>query len=169
MRVVKLIGVALGALICANCSGVDANVKAAQAPVTTTTTDASGVSTTVTVKPDPVQVAVNFKVADLQAAEKMALAQTPPDTTAARCYEALIPFVQQVSTKLTAPSQIAGGFSAFQAARNGSTLVKEGLAGTLIPPEINDACAPLVLDAAATLLMLEARAGLVAASFAVVP
>ena len=105
---------------------------------------------------DPLASLKSFTVADLQSALSDAQAQTPPDQTAANCYQALIPLVQSQSTN-PLPST-AGAFSAFQKARDVGSLVQAG-----IPAGLNIACAPLVLDTQQTL----AKLGIIAAGGAV--
>lgn len=98
---------------------------------------------------NPLQALQSFTVTDLQAAD--ADAATHGDTLAHTCYAALIPAVQDA--QVTAP-QLKGAFSAFQASRDAATLVQAG-----IPQNINVACAPLVLDASATVVGLAAKLG----------
>ena len=105
---------------------------------------------------NPTAALTAFTVADLQAAQADALAQTPPDTVAANCYAALIPVVQGALAQAGAVGTgIKGGFSAFQKARDGVKLAQGG-----IPSSLNVACAPLVLDAANTVIGIAAKVGI---------
>ncbi len=105
---------------------------------------------------DPIKALQAFTVEDLQAALADASAQTPPDTTAATCYAALIPVVQ-TNVKNPLPAGV-GGFQAFQKARDliaNANEVKANLTGGAL----NTACAPLVLSAQNTILMLATKVG----------
>lgn len=122
---------------------------------------------------DPLKVIQAFTVSDLDAALADASMPVSPlpvacnagmfktqdgtpcvsDPTAAACYGALIPYVQ-ANIKNPLPTQL-GLFLAFQKARDLKTVINGG-----IPAAINDACAPLVLDAANTVIGLGAKVGL---------
>lgn len=117
--------------------------------VSVTTGGASGASAT------SAQTALQqFTVTDLQAA--LADATAHNDTVAATCYTALIPAVQNLPSLLPA-ARPKGGFSAFQAARDGINGLT-GLPGQL--KALNVPCAPLVLDAETTIVGLGAKVGL---------
>ncbi len=105
---------------------------------------------------DPISALRSFTVDDLTAAKADADAQNPPDVTASRCYEALFPVVSQAAGDPLPKS--LGAFQAFQKARdlaNAGDRIRAGLTGG----PINDACAPLVLSARNTVLMLAASVG----------
>ena len=101
---------------------------------------------------NPITVLQTFTVADLQAAQADALAQTPPDTTAANCYSALIPIVQS-----GASNPLPKGLGGFQLLQKGRDL-KAAIANLQSPngplASLNQACAPLVLDTQNTLIQL---------------
>lgn len=99
---------------------------------------------------DPLAVVQAFTVSDLQAA--LADAQQVGDTVAAACYTVLIPYVQ-ANVKNPLPGQL-GAFIAFQKARDLQSTINAG-----VPSQINVACAPLVLDAANTVIGLGAKVG----------
>lgn len=108
---------------------------------------------------NPIALLQQFSVADLQAALADANAQTPPDTTAAPCYTALIAIVQSpIANPLPAGP---GVFQALQKARD----AKANLAAILSPTGplqgLNIACAPLVMSVNNTLLALGVTTGLV--------
>lgn len=100
---------------------------------------------------DPLAVVQAFTVSDLQAA--LADAQQVGDTVAAACYMVLIPYVQ-ANVKNPLPGQL-GAFIAFQKARDLQSTINAG-----VPSQINVACAPLVLDAANTVIGLGAKVGI---------
>jgi hypothetical protein len=109
---------------------------------------------------NPLLVLQQFTVADLQAALKDAQSQTPPDTTAASCYTALIPFVQsQAQNPLPAG---AGIFQALQKARDAKAYLANIQSPTGPLAGLNQACAPLVLDVQNTLLTLGVSVGVIA-------
>ena len=109
---------------------------------------------------NPLAVLQQFTVADLQAALADAKAQTPPDTVAANCYTALIPFVQsQVQNPL--PSG-AGVFQALQKARDAKAYLANIPSPTGPLAGLNIACAPLVLDVQSTLVTLGISVGVIA-------
>jgi hypothetical protein len=112
------------------------------------------------VQQNPLVVLQQFTVADLQAALADAKAQTPPDTVAATCYAALIPFVQsQVQNPLPAG---AGAFQALQKARDAKAYLANIQSPTGPLAGLNSACAPLVLDVQNTLLTLGISVGVIA-------
>ena len=109
---------------------------------------------------NPLLVLQQFTVADLQAALKDAQSQTPPDTTSANCYTALIPFVQQ-QTQDPLPAG-AGIFQALQKARDAKAYLANIQSPTGPLAGLNQACAPLVLDVQNTLLTLGVQVGVLA-------
>jgi hypothetical protein len=116
--------------------------------------------TVVQAQQNPLIVLQRFTVADLQAALADAQAQTPPDTVAANCYTALIPFVQsQVENPL--PSG-AGAFQALQKARDAKAYLANIQSPTGPLAGLNTACAPLVLDVQNTLVTLGISIGVIA-------
>ena len=109
---------------------------------------------------NPLVVLQRFTVQDLQAALADAQAQTPPDTVAANCYTAMIPFVQsQVQNPL--PSG-AGAFQALQKARDAKAYLANIQSPTGPLAGLNIACAPLILDVQNTLLTLGVSVGVIA-------
>jgi hypothetical protein len=103
-----------------------------------------------------------FTVADLQTALADAQAQTPPDTTSALCYTALIPIVEAgVNNPLPAG---LGVFQALQKARDAKALLANIQSPNGPLAALNIACAPLVLDAQNTLIQLGIVGGTVAAT-----
>ena len=172
---------ALNALTgCADAAGTPVQAAAARAAIHTPKALARAyVATTAAPKAaastssDPIAVVQQFTVADLQNA--LADAATPlspvpagctagllltatgaacvTDPTAAACYTALIPYVQANAVN-PLPTKL-GAFLAFQKARDLKTLINQG-----IPAGINNACAPLVLDAANTIVGLAAKIGM---------
>lgn len=105
---------------------------------------------------DPIAALQTFTVSDLQAALADAQGQTPPDTTAATCYAALIPIV---SSNVQNPLPTTkGAFILFQKGRDliaNANAIKSDLTGGAL----NTACAPLVLSAENTIIMLAAQVG----------
>jgi hypothetical protein len=126
--------VCAAAFALAACSGIRGNLDAARA---------AGAG-------DPAQTIARFALGDLQAA--LADARAHDDAVAAPCWAALIPLVEQYAARRP-DAGIAGGFSAFQRARD---LVGAGNRG--VPDALKLACAPVVLDTQATI----ARLGLIA-------
>jgi hypothetical protein len=111
---------------------------------------------------NPVALLQKFTVDDLTAALADALAQSPPDTTAADCYTALIPIVQSgVSNPL--PTGV-GAFQLFQKGRDLKSLIAnmQSPNGPLVA--LNKACAPLVIDTQNTLIQLGVIGGVVLAN-----
>jgi hypothetical protein len=111
---------------------------------------------------NPLAVLQTFTVGDLQTALADAQAQTPPDTTSALCYTALIPIVAAgVNNPLPAG---LGVFQALQKARDAKALLANIQSPNGPLAALNIACAPLVLDAQNTLIQLGIVAGTVAAT-----
>jgi len=112
------------------------------------------------VQQNPLLLLQGFTVSDLEAALADAKAQTPPDTAAASCYTALLAIVQ---SNVAAPFPAGPGlFQALQKARDAKALIANLQSPTGPLATLNDACAPLVLDAQNTLLGLGVSVGLVA-------
>ena len=135
--------------------------RAAQLPAAAIYDQAAAAKPTVNeAQSNPLVVLQQFTVSDLQAALKDAQAQTPPDTTAAACYAALIPFVQsQAQNPLPAG---AGVFQALQKARDAKAYLANIQSPTGPLAGLNQACAPLVLDVQNTLLTLGVSVGVIA-------
>jgi len=111
---------------------------------------------------NPVTVLQTFTVADLTAALADANAQTPPDTTAATCYTALIPIVQ---TGVANPFPTGlGGFQLLQKGRDLKSMIANLQSQTGPLAAINTACAPLVLSLENTLIQLGIVGGGIAAT-----
>lgn len=92
------------------------------------------------------QSLAQFTVADLAAASTDAKAQTPPDVTAAQCYDFLAAFIPTI--QLPGSGQTVGAILAFQKGRdlvNGAGNVNGQL------KSLNLACAPLVIDTQTTI------------------
>jgi hypothetical protein len=116
--------------------------------------------TTAAVQSNPLALIKTFTAEDLQAALADAQAQMPPDTAAATCYAALLTVVQSnVANPLPAGPGI---FQALQKARDAKAVLANLQSPTGPLAGLNNACAPLVLDAQNTLLMLGVNVGLVA-------
>ena len=95
---------------------------------------------------NPLLVVQQFTVDDLNAAIADANAQTPPDTVADGCYQALLPIVQGgVANPLPASP---GVFQAMQKARDAQALIANMQSPTGPLAGVNAACAPLVLPGA---------------------
>ena len=108
-----------------------------------------------------------FSVQDLQAALADAQAQTPPDTIAAGCYQALITVLQNpIANPL--PSS-PGLFQLLQKARDFKNAVAnlQSNNGPLTP--VATGCAPLVMDAQNTLIQLGIMTGAVVGAGGLLP
>jgi hypothetical protein len=124
----------------------------------------AGQLTATQVQQNPLLLIKNFTIGDLQAALDDADTQTPPDTAAAACYSALLTVVQSnVASPLPAGP---GLFQALQKARDAKALIANLQSPTGPLSALNNACAPLVLDAQSTLLGLGVGVGLVASPVA---
>lgn len=124
------------------------------------TVTVSGKPTVTQAQQNPLIVVRQFTIADLQAALADAQAQSPPDTVAANCYTALIPFVQsQAQNPLPAG---AGVFQALQKARDAKAYLANIQSPTGPLASLNTACAPLVLDVQNTLVTLGVSVGVIA-------
>lgn len=118
--------------------------------------------TTQQVTTNPLLLLQTFTTSDLQAALALANAQTPPDTTAANCYQALLTMLQNINGPSTTPSGQVGAFYVFQQARDAKAFALNILSPTGPASTLNTACAPLVVDTENTLLMMGVAVGAVA-------
>jgi len=131
-----------------------ANASAPAAP-----TPKAGQLTAAQVQQNPILLLQQFTASDLQAALTDANAQTPPDTTSAACYTALLAMVNSpINNPL--PSQL-GLFLALQKARDAEAFLANLQSPTGPLSALNVACAPLVMDVNTTLLALGVTTGLV--------
>jgi hypothetical protein len=147
---------AAAALACAVGPAMAANKPLIRRPVASASTR----PTVTQAQQNPLIVVRQFTIADLQAALADAQAQTPPDTVAANCYTALIPFVQsQAQNPLPAG---AGVFQALQKARDAKAYLANIQSPTGPLASLNIACAPLVLDVQNTLVTLGVSVGVIA-------
>lgn len=133
--------------------------KPKPAAASATATPAPTKMTSAAAQQNPFALLQQFSAADLTAALADANAQTPPDTTSAQCYTALLALVNSpVNNPLPAGP---GAFQLLQKARD----MKAFLANLQSPngplSELNLACAPLMMDANATLLALGVSTGIV--------
>ncbi len=131
----KIAAIGLAAATLAACAGVRDNLSAARQ---------AG-------EGDPLQAVAAFALTDLRAA--LADAQAHGDALAAPCWTALIALVERAGTS-HADAPVAGGFSAFQRARNLTAVSGRGM-----PDALRVACAPVVLDTQATVARLAAIGG----------
>lgn len=116
---------------------------------------------------NPALVLQQFTLADLQAALADAQGQTPPDTIAANCYQALITVV--MSPAVNPLPAGPGAFQLFQKARDLKNIVAALQSNQGPLTQLNVACAPLVLDAQTTLIRLGIIGGGIAASGGLLP
>jgi hypothetical protein len=149
------------AIICLALVTVPAHAQSGKTvPVPQPRPAASNQLTPAAVQNNPLALIKTFTAADLQAALADAQAQNPPDTAAASCYAALLTVVQSnVANPLPAGPGI---FQALQKARDAKAVLANLQSPTGPLAGLNTACAPLVLDAQNTLLMLGVNVGLVA-------
>lgn len=122
----------------------------------------SGKITQASAQQNPLLVLQAFTLSDAQAALADANGQTPPDTVAAACYTAII---AMLGNPLSDPlPQQPGLFIAYQKARDAKAFLSsiQSPTGPLAP--LNQACAPLVLDAQQTLIGLGVATGVIAAT-----
>jgi hypothetical protein len=136
--------------------------RAKPAAASTATATPAKTLTQAQVQQNPFAMLQQFSAADLTAALADANAQTPPDTTSAQCYTALLALV---NSPLNSPLPAGpGAFQLLQKARD----MKAFLANIQSPngplSQLNLACAPLILDVNATLLGLGVQTGIVAAT-----
>ena len=115
---------------------------------------------TTQVQQNPILLLQSFTASDLQAALADANAQTPPDTTAAACYTELLKIV---NGGITSPLPAGpGAFQLLQKARDAKAMLANLQSSNGPLQSLNNACAPVVLDAQNTLLLLGGSVGLVA-------
>lgn len=122
----------------------------------------SAALSTAQVTQNPLLLLQSFTVSDLQAAIALANAQTPPDTIAAACYQALLTMVQNINGPSIPSGGQVGAFYAFQQARDAKAFALNILSPNGPATALNNACAPLVVDAQNTLLMMGVAVGAVA-------
>jgi peptidoglycan hydrolase-like protein with peptidoglycan-binding domain len=103
-----------------------------------------------------------FTLADLQAANADALAQSPPDVTSSQCYTYLIAFLPTIQG--ASGTKTVGAIMAFQKARDLVNGV-QGSGASL--KKLNLACAPLVIDVQTTVNQLALQLGGAAAGASV--
>jgi hypothetical protein len=136
---------------------------AAQQPKSTgagASSPASGKLPATTVQQNPFALIKQFSVDDLNAAILDAQSQNPPDTAAITCYTALLTVVNtNVANPLPASP---GAFQALQKARDAKVMMANLVSPNGPLSALNNACAPLILDAQNTLLGLGVAVGLVA-------
>ena len=89
----------------------------------------------------------NFTLADLQNADKIALAQTPVDTQGDACYKGLEVFVQSQQATVNSASgvTVSGAFSVLEATRAAASSGANVISSTQIKT-LENACGPLVID-----------------------
>jgi Prokaryotic membrane lipoprotein lipid attachment site len=154
---------ALSAL--AGCSSTSStpSLTISSAGITTSSTPLPGASAAGPSGPtDPLAQLAAFTLADLQAADADAKAQTPPDVTASQCYDFLIAVIPTI--QLPNGAQTVGAVMAFQRLRD----INNGIgASGGIMKSLNLACAPLVIDTQTTVNRLVAIGGGVAAGASV--
>jgi len=122
----------------------------------------SNVNTSVASSTDPAQIVSTFVVADLQAADKTALATG--DTNGSKCFEYLIPKVQQLqAAEVAAQANTAGAISAAEVSHGMTVILNNAKTG------LSSACAPWVADAVSTATQLAAKFNTAAALAAAVP
>lgn len=136
-----------------------ANTTPLPHPKPAAATSVPGKLTATQVQTDPIMLLQQFTTSDLQAALADANAQTPPDTTSAMCYSALLTVVNSPLTN-PLPSQ-AGIFLALQKARDAQAFLASLQSPNGPLSSLNVACAPLVMNVNATLLALGVTTGLV--------
>ena len=108
---------------------------------------------------NPLLLIQQFSENDLNAAIADAQAQSPPDTVAVGCYQAILTVVKSPAAN-PLPAGV-GAFQALQKARDAKALLANLQSPTGPLATINNACAPIVLDAQNTLVMRGVGAGLV--------
>ena len=149
-----LLSLALATLLLASGCAVRQNLETSIAEVKASAAVSTPGSTPSTA--DPVEVLRQFTINDLSDAK--ADADSHADKIASMCYAELIVTVRSLPNPT--PQKIMGAFSAFQAGRDVVNGVKSLQSG--LPQALNIACAPLVLDAQNTVLMLARKVGIVA-------
>ena len=103
---------------------------------------------------DPVTALANFTVADLQAADTIAVASN--DEIAHACYPALVKFVQSFPS-VSGTQTVKGAVSAFELARS-KRLQVQGAVGSGMPNYLKLGCAALVQDETVFIAKLAAMA-----------
>jgi hypothetical protein len=142
------------------------HAAAAAAPAASTSAPAGKLTQAQATK-NPVLVLQQFSVTDLQAALADANAQTPPDTTAANCYQALITVIQNpVANPLPAGP---GLFQLLQKARDAKNWISQLQANNGPLSAVNAGCAPLILDGQNTLIQLGILSGAVIGTGGLIP
>ncbi len=116
--------------------------------------------TATAVQNNPLLLLQQFTENDLNAALADANAQTPPDTAAAACYTALLAVAKTPGVNPLPAGP--GVFQALQKARDAKALLASMQSPSGPLAQLNNACAPLVLDAQNTLVALGVTTGLVA-------
>lgn len=160
-KIASMLVIAIGLAIfaCGQASAQNTRMPAAKPKPAAVAAAPAGKVTMNQVQANPIALIQKFTVSDLQAALADAQGQTPPDTVAAACYTALIPVVQSgVANPL--PSG-PGLFQAVQKARDAKALLANLQSPTGPLAELNQACAPLILDAQTTLIQLGVMTGAV--------
>jgi len=128
-------------------------------PAPSSSAPAPGQLSATQVQQNPILLLQKFTASDLNAALADANTQTPPDAPAVACYTALLTVVNNpINNPL--PSQL-GLFLALQKARDAKAFLANLQSPTGPLSALNVACAPLVMDANATLLALGVTTGLV--------
>ena len=135
--------------------------KSVSVPVPEPRPAKAGQLTTTQVQQNPILLLQSFSTSDLNAAIALANAQTPPDTTAATCYQAILTMLQNINGPAQPTGQV-GAFYLFQQARDAKAFALNILSPTGPASSLNTACAPLVLDAQATLVTMGVGVGLIA-------
>lgn len=117
--------------------------------------------TTTQVQENPLLLLESFTESDLTAAIADANAQNPPDLAASTCYNAILKTLQTLAPPTASTGQI-GAFQALQKARDAKAFALNLLSPTGPMAALNIACAPLVIDAQNTLLMMGVTVGAIA-------
>ena len=99
---------------------------------------------------DPLSKIGDFTVADLRAADQMAVAAG--DDIAHACYPQMIKFVRSVGDLRDETRTVMGAFSTYQRARNARRRLQEGL-----PTYLRIGCAALLNDSRRSLIRLITR------------
>lgn len=125
--------------------------------------------TTQQVQQNPLVLLQQFTTNDLNNAIALAQAQTPPDTAAVACWQALLPVVA-AAQNITSPSAGSGNplqvgiATTIQDSRDAQALIASLQNPTTGPlAAVNNACAPVVVELQTTLAMLGIAGGVVAA------
>ena len=87
-----------------------------------------------------------FTIADLENADAIATAQTPPDLIADQCFTGLISFVTAQQQTARGQMTVSGAFSVFEAGR--ATIISSmSPASRMQLQNLELACGPLIIDA----------------------